>query len=120
MPRDWRMFLQDIAESCERIARYSQRMTRDTLTSDDQAYDAIVRNMEIIGEASKHIPPEICRLMPEVEWHGLAGLRDFLAHAYFGLDDDILWSVIQNEVPVISSSVQTFLASNNPSPPSSA
>ena len=64
-------------------------------------YDAVLRNLEIPGEASKNIPDEIRRRYPEIEWRKVAGLRDVLAHFYFGLEEETLWDVVRNKVPAL-------------------
>lgn len=74
-------------------------MDFDTFVSNEMAYDATLRNLEIIGEAAKHIPDEVRTRYPHVPWRQMAGLRDVLAHAYFGLDEAVLWDIVRNEVP---------------------
>lgn len=83
------LYLDDIREACERIMRYSQGLDLNQFVQDEKTFDAVVRNLEVIGEAAKHIPPEIRACYPDVEWNKLAGLRDIVAHKYFGLDEDI-------------------------------
>lgn len=63
------------------------------------AYDATLRNLEILGEAAKNIPEEIRQRYPDVDWRGAAGLRDTLAHAYFALDDATLWKIVRTDIP---------------------
>ncbi len=109
MSRDEIMYLQDIAESCEKILRFSQGLNQSGLIQDEKTYDAIVRNLEIIGEAAKHISKDIRRELPDIEWRKAAGLRDMLAHAYFGIDNDILWDVVRNKVPQLSKATRAFL-----------
>jgi len=110
MSRDPRLYLDDIREACEKILRYSQGLDLDQFVQDEKTFDAVVRNLEIIGEATKHIPPEMRARYPNVEWHKIAGLRDIVAHEYFGLDEDILWDVVQNRIPVLLDSIQQILA----------
>jgi len=109
MSRNEIMYLQDIAESCEKIVRFTAGLTRSELLRDQKTYDAVVRNLEIVGEAAKHISDEIREQLPNIEWRKVAGLRDMLAHVYFGIDDDILWDVIQNKVPQLAKSTNAFL-----------
>ena len=61
--------------------------------------DGVVRNMEIIGEAVKSLPAAIKNRYPQIEWKKIAGLRDILAHAYFGVDKEILWDIMKNKLP---------------------
>ena len=72
------------------------------------AYDAVLRILEIIGEAAKRIPPEICRQMPQLEWTKIVGMRNRLAHAYFSVNVDIVWDVIENKLPELEQVVQAF------------
>ena len=109
MSRDEAMYLQDIAESCNKIQRFTAGLSQSDLTGDEKAYDAVVRNLEIIGEAAKHIGQDLRRRMPDIEWRKAAGLRDMLAHAYFGIDNDILWDVVQNKVPQLAEAISAFL-----------
>ncbi|MEX0762937.1 MAG: DUF86 domain-containing protein [Dehalococcoidia bacterium] len=108
MSRDWRIYLEDILNACRKVRRYTAGMTLDEFQQDEKSYDAVVRNLEVVGEAAKRLPDEIKILMPNVEWRKASGLRDILAHAYFGIDDDIIWDVIQNKVPEIERAIETF------------
>lgn len=109
MSRDAIMYLQDIAESCEKILRFTEGLTQSDLVQDEKTYDAVVRNLEIIGEAAKHISDELRKKLPDIEWRKTAGLRDMLAHAYFGIDNDILWDVVKNKVPQLARITSEFL-----------
>ena len=112
MSREWELYLEDILESCEKILRFTEGLTFEQFTNDERTYDAVVRNLEIIGEAAKHIPDDIRVVLPNIEWRKAAGLRDMLAHAYFGIDNDILWDIVRNKVPELADAVRGFLHSN--------
>jgi len=109
MSRDEIMYLRDIAESCARIQRYTQGLTQVGLVQDERTYDAVVRNLEVIGEAAKHISDNLRGQMPDIEWRKVASMRDIIAHVYFGIDNDILWDVVQNKIPRLVHSIDSFL-----------
>jgi uncharacterized protein with HEPN domain len=106
------MYLQDIAQSCEKILRFTEGFAQSDLIRDEKTYDAVVRNLEIIGEAAKHISEQLRKQLPDIDWRKAAGLRDMLAHVYFGVDDDILWDVVQNKVPQLAEVVGAYLNKN--------
>ena len=101
MSRDVILYLDDMVEACRRISVYVEGLHREDLKAGTMAYDAIIRNLEILGEACKSVPAEARALDEEITWRRLAGLRDVLAHAYFGIDADIVWNVVSAEVPAL-------------------
>jgi uncharacterized protein with HEPN domain len=96
--RDLTLYLEDILNSIAKIERYTTGMTQATLVEDERTFDAVALNLQIIGEAVKNIPDDRREAYPQIEWRKIAGLRDFIAHAYFSLDDEIIWDVIQNKL----------------------
>jgi uncharacterized protein with HEPN domain len=116
MSRDYTLYLEDIEEACRKILRYTSDLSFGMFVDDEKTFDAVARNLEIIGEAAKHIPSEVRACYPRVQWSKIAGLRDIVAHEYFGLDVDILWDVIQNHVPALLDDVQRILNEENPYP----
>ena len=110
MSRDYRLYLDDIATSCAKILRYTTGLDFEAFLENDLIYDAVLRNLEIIGEAAKNIPTEMRDRYPVTEWRKIAGLRDVLAHAYFGLEDVTLWDTVQNKVPALFEQIQQIIA----------
>ena len=109
MSRDYLLFLDDIAQSSQKILRYIGGISYEQFLRDDKTYDAVIRNLEVIGEAVKNIPEEIRTRYPEIEWRKMAGLRDIVAHEYFGVSDEIVWDVIQNKIPFLLEQVNQIL-----------
>jgi len=109
MSRDEIMYLQDIIDSCNKVLRFTKGLSLPDLIQDEKTYDAVVRNLEIIGEAAKHISENLRTQLPNIEWRKIAGMRDMLAHDYFGIDNDILWDVVQNKIPELMETVHSFL-----------
>jgi len=99
MPRDFEVYLEDILQAIAKIRIYVAGVTRESLAQDSMRIDAVIRNLEIIGEAAKMIPESIRVEYSNVEWKKIAGLRDILAHHYFEVDLDIVWDIVQNKLP---------------------
>lgn len=109
MSRNIRLYLEDILASAVKVLRYTQGMTFEEFLTDERTFDAVCRNLQIIGEAVKNVPSEIRDRYPEVEWRKIAGLRDVLAHTYFSLENEILWDIVQNKVPPLIEHVERIL-----------
>ena len=108
MSRDWRLYLDDIREACERVVRYARGLDKNAFLADEKTYDAVLRNLEVIGEAAKHLPDEIKVQHPEIDWRKVVGLRDVIAHAYFGLNYAVLWDIISKKVPELLERVRNI------------
>ena len=100
MPRrDADLLLEDIRSSLERIERYTTGMGRENFLGDEKTIDAVVRNLEIIGEAVRWLPEPFTREHVSIPWAQIAGLRNRIVHDYFGLDLEIIWQVLQTSLP---------------------
>ena len=111
MSRDPCLFLEDIKDSCEKILRYSKGLTFKQFYSDEKTVDAVIRNIIIIGEAVKKLPDDLKFRHNTIEWRKIAGMRDIVVHAYFGIDEDILWDVVQNKIPELLNDIKPILES---------
>jgi uncharacterized protein with HEPN domain len=109
--RDWRLYVEDTLDSTRKIQRYVAGLSRGEFVENDQVFDAVVRNLEIIGEAAKHLDPEVRARMPNIEWRRIVRFRDVIAHHYFGLDVDIIWDVVSMKLADLQSTCLVALAS---------
>jgi len=109
MPRDSRVYLDDILEATRKITAYTGSHSKATFLEDEKTLDAVVRNLEVIGEAVKKLPEDLRVQHSAVEWKKIAGLRDILIHEYFGLDSEIVWDIVQNKVPALDREVRMML-----------
>ena len=94
--------------SCEKINRYIAGLDQNAFDMDEKTGDAVLRNLEIIGAAIKDLPEAIRSQLPDVDWSGLARLRDILSHAYFRVDPDIVWQVVTSEVPELRQTLKAY------------
>ena len=98
-PRDWRFYITDMIGFGENVSSFTDGMDLNAFIEDARTYHAVVRCLELIGEAATHIPPAVRDAYPEVEWRRLVGTRNRLAHAYLHIDDNVLWDIIRADVP---------------------
>lgn len=109
MPRDSSVYLEDILEATRKITSYTANLSKAAFLEDEKTFDAVVRNLEVIGEAVKKLPEDLRAQHPSLEWKKMAGLRDILIHEYFGLDSDIVWDIVKNKVPTLNQAVRAML-----------
>ncbi len=107
--RSLRLYLEDILQSGDKILRFTKNMTFEEFLADERTFDAVARNLQIIGEAIKSIPLEVRSQYPEIEWRKITGLRDILAHAYFSIDEEVIWDIIQNKISDLLEKIQDIL-----------
>ncbi len=109
MSRNESLYLADILESCEKVLKFTKGVTYKDLVHDDLHFDAVLRNLEIIGEAVKNISEATRQEYPDVKWRKIAGFRDIVAHEYFGVNDETVWDVVENEIPALLAIVKIML-----------
>ena len=101
MSRHDLLYLNDMIEACEKILTCIHGLDRAALEADWIRYDAVLRNLEILGEAAKGVSESVRQQHPNVPWRKVAAMRDIVIHHYFGLDKDAIWDAVKNHVPVL-------------------
>ena len=109
MIRDFKLFLDDINEALSKIKEYTQDLDFEKFSQDTKTIDAVIRNFEILGEATKQIPENIKSRYPKVPWKEMAGMRDKLVHAYFGIDAEVIWETITKRIPKLKNQIQNII-----------
>lgn len=99
--REWRFYIDDMIQFAQNVIAYSDGFTQQAFVNSGLNYDATVRNLELIGEAATHIPDEIRQANSAIPWRQIIATRNQLIHGYLGIDDDILWSVIETDIPAL-------------------
>ncbi|MEN6611790.1 MAG: DUF86 domain-containing protein [Methanoregulaceae archaeon] len=103
------LLLFDMAEAIGKIEEYTQDISFEQLMDDERTKDAILRNIQIIGEASKHIPDSLVKSHPYIDWSGIAGIRDIVTHRYFRVDWQLLWTSIREELPLLEQQIRNLM-----------
>ena len=109
--RGWRFYVQDMIEFSEKVLSYTKGLDQATFIADDLTYDATLRNLELVGEAVTHIPRAVRDAHPEIEWREIIATRNRVAHGYMGMDEDVIWDIIQTDIPNLLPALKGFLNS---------
>lgn len=99
--RDIRDYINDLIESCENIVEFTKGMSYDDFSADKKTANAVIRCLEIVGEATKNLPLNFRANYPDIPWKQMAGMRDKLIHEYFGVDKQMIWQVVKKHIPQI-------------------
>ena len=108
MPRDYKLYLEDIIEAAEKVENYTQGMHKDAFLADSKTIDAVLRNLMIIGEAVRHLPEEIKTKssIDEREWKKIIAFRNILVHEYFGINLQVVWDIVENKIRPLKEACQ--------------
>ncbi|MDP1900232.1 MAG: DUF86 domain-containing protein [Rubrivivax sp.] len=115
--RDPRLYVEDMLEFCDCALAYAAGVSRESFDADRMRYDAILRNLELIGEAATHVTAEQRSLAPQLPWREIVATRNRVAHAYLGIAADTVWSILRDDLPTLRSLLAALLDAMPPSPP---
>ena len=115
--RDPRLYVEDMLEFCNLAMAYADGVSRESLDADRMRYDAILRNLELIGEAATHVGEAQRALALQLPWRQIVATRNRLAHAYLGIGADTVWSILHDDLPTLRLSLLALLAAMPPEPP---
>lgn len=107
--RDLRLFLYDILEAIEKVERYVAGLSFEQFEANEMVVDAVVRNLEIIGEAARYIPADVRDQYPAIEWSRVVGFRNIVIHTYFAVDVEIVWTIATQRLAELKSVIQLML-----------
>ncbi|MCK9617015.1 MAG: DUF86 domain-containing protein [Lentimicrobiaceae bacterium] len=110
--RDTLLLLDDMLQSAQKIKRYTKDIDYGSFLADDKTIDAVVRNFEIIGEAANHIDPDFRDSNPQIEWKRIRGFRNRIVHDYFGVDYEIVWSIVETYLDEMIDRLDTIFEDN--------
>ena len=107
--RNYRLYLKDIFEAMVAAQAFVEGMSFDAFVGDDKTASAVVRKLEIIGEATKNVPEVIRQKSPQMPWRDMAGMRDRIIHAYFDVNYSIVWETVENRIPLLQPIIAQIL-----------
>ena len=108
MKRDLKLFIYNIMDSIENIESFLKEISKESFFKDRLRQSAVIRQLEVIGEATKNIPDSFRKKYPEIPWKKIVGLRDIIIHTYFEIDLDITWEIIKKDLPLLKKQVQNI------------
>jgi len=109
--KEWRLRIDDILECVAKIERYTDGMAFEDFMGDDKTVDAVLRRIEIIGEAARNVPDEVSARFPGIPWNRLKAMRNVIVHEYFGVSLRMIWTTIKSDLPPLVASLLRILSS---------
>ena len=106
MKRDYKLYLNDIRESIQRIEEYAHHISEEQFKKNKQLQDAVTRRLEIIGEASRNIPRSLKEINKHIPWFDMSQFRDFISHSYFEIGKLTIWKTVKEKIPIIKKGMQ--------------
>jgi len=107
--KDFLIFIKHILESIENIELFMKNVEKSKFLKDKEKQSAVVRQIEIIGEAVKNLPPSFTKKYPDVSWKEIVGTRDKMIHHYFGVDLEVVWDIVKEDLPSLKSQIEKIL-----------
>ena len=107
--REWRFYIKDMIGFADKVLSYTEDMDQQSFTNSGITYDAVLRNLELIGEAATHVPESVRKRHGDIPWRMMIATRNRLIHAYLGIDDDIVWSIVRDDIPELRKALNQLL-----------
>ena len=109
-PRQWRLFVADIVDAITAIDAYTAGLTREQFFGDRLRLDAVIKNLAVIGEAAGRVPADVTEAYPRIPWSRMRGMRNVVVHEYFGIDEEVLWGTVTDDLKPLAPSLTALLA----------
>jgi len=109
MKKDPRYFIEHILDSIKKIEGYTKGLSKEEFLRDSQVQDAVLRRLEIVGEAAKNLPSDFKERYADVSWRQIAGMRDVIIHEYFGVDLDLVWATVKKDLPALKQKINNIV-----------
>ena len=107
--REWRFYVSDMLGFAENVVVYTDGLDQERFVASALNYDATVHNLILLGEAANHVPDKVRDFAGEIDWKQIVATRNRLIHGYMGINDDIVWDIIQNEIPVLITQLESLI-----------
>jgi len=104
--RDEKIILKEILDEINKIVKFTENVAYETFIVDEMRYYAVIRCLEVIGEAVRQLPEDFKKKYSEIEWRKIVDLRNILIHQYFGIESEIIWDIVKSKIPILKSFIE--------------